>query len=70
MQVWTQEAHECFMNNFKLQCRNQVRVQDTSQIELFSFLLELLLHLVQHESKKDSPPPKKKEKKEGESRNL
>jgi len=69
MQVWTQQAHDALWTNFKLQYRNQIRVQDALQMEHFFFCLELLLllHLVQHESKKDPPPPKKKERK---SRNL
>jgi hypothetical protein len=54
MQVWTQQAHECLMN--QLQYRNQVRVQDTLQMEHFFSVWNC------------SPAPEKE--KERESRNL
>ncbi len=59
--------------NFKLQYRNQVRVQDILQMEHFFCRLELLLlllHLVQHKSKKDRRTPTPKKEKERESKNL
>jgi len=69
MQVWTQQAHECLMN--QLQYRNQVRVQDILQMEhFFPFGIAPPPPLCATQKQERPPTPRPKKEKERESRNL